>query len=149
MKKVVIPNSSLCLEIAKLIAEGESVSLKPKGNSMLPFIRGEKDCVLLVKPDDIKLFDVVLACVAGEQYVLHRVVKINGNELTLMGDGNLRGCEICSVDNVVALAIEVVGDTKQYKCRDPKHIWKVKLWQRLQPIRRYLLVVYRLICKIS
>ena len=77
---------------------------------MLPFISGERDSVVLAKTDNIKLYDIVLAIVNENQYVLHRVIKIMGNKLILMGDGNLKGCEICTIE-CDSIAYRISGGT--------------------------------------
>ena len=115
---------------------------------MLPFISGERDSVVLAKTDNIKLYDIVLAIVNENQYVLHRVIKIMGNKLILMGDGNLKSCEICTIENVIAIAVEVIGDNRKYSCRDNKYIRRAKIWKALLPIRKYLLAIYKIIYKI-
>lgn len=148
MKKVIVQNDQIFLEVTKLVSEGGNVTLKTKGNSMLPFIRGGRDSVVLVKADEIKLYDIVLAEVSNNHYVLHRVIDINGNQLTLMGDGNLKGCEKCSTENVIATAVEIIGCGKRYNCRSEQHIRKAKIWKKLLPLRRILLAIYKLICKI-
>ena len=38
MKKVILSNDVLLPEIIRLLNEGESITMKVKGNSMLPFI---------------------------------------------------------------------------------------------------------------
>ena len=148
MKRVIIQNAIIFSEVAKLVSNGESVTIKTKGNSMLPFIRGERDSVVLAKADNIKLYDIVLAIVNENQYVLHRVIKIMGNKLILMGDGNLKSCEICTIENVIAIAVEVIGDNRKYSCRDNKYIRRAKIWKALLPIRKYLLAIYKIIYKI-
>ena len=148
MKKVIVQNALIFSEIAKLVSEGRCATLKTKGNSMLPFIRGERDSVVLAKVEDVRLHDIVLAIVNDNQYVLHRVIDINGNQLTLMGDGNLKGCEICTIEDVIATAVEVIGNGRKYNCRSEQHIRKAKIWRALLPIRRYLLAAYKLMCKI-
>ena len=148
MKRVIIQNAIIFSEVAKLVSNGESVTIKTKGNSMLPFISGERDSVILAKTDNIKLYDIVLAIVNENQYVLHRVIKIMGNKLILMGDGNLKGCEICTIENVIATAVEVIGDNREYSCRDNKYIRRAKIWKALLPIRKYLLAIYKIIYKI-
>lgn len=145
MKKVIVQNTLIFSEVANLVSEGGSVTLKTKGNSMLPFIRGGQDSVILVKSDEIKLYDIVLAEVSNNHYVLHRVIDINGNQLTLMGDGNLKGCEKCSTENVIAIAVEVVGNGKRYYCRNEQHIREAKIWKKLLPLRRFLLAIYKLV----
>lgn len=148
MKRVIIQNAIIFSEVAKLVSNGESVTIKTKGNSMLPFISGERDSVVLAKADNIKLYDIVLAIVNENQYVLHRVIKIMGNKLILMGDGNLKGCEICTIENVIATVVEVIGDNRKYSCRDNKYTRRAKIWKALLPIRKYLLAIYKIIYKI-
>ena len=118
-------NSILIEEVAKLISEGDSVALTAKGRSMLPFIK-DRDTVVLVKADNVKLYDIVLAQI-NNKYVLHRLIGIKNNEYTLMGDGNLKECESCSVDNIVAVAIKIRKRDKEYNCRDNSHIIKAKI----------------------
>ena len=90
MEHKVVSNHILVTEIDRLVNEGTQVSFVPKGNSMLPFIRGGLDSVVLMKDADVAPLDIVLAKV-GKTYVIHRIIKIDGDRITLMGDGNIRG----------------------------------------------------------
>ena len=78
-----IANEILLGEVARLLAEGRSVTLRAKGNSMNPFIEGGKDLVKLVPADGIKAGDIALAETSAGRYVLHRVVKAEGDSVTL------------------------------------------------------------------
>ena len=137
MDKKTIPNDILIPEIGKLLAEGREVELRPKGNSMLPFIRQEKDSVVLLKKPGVEVGDIVLAKTGG-RFVLHRVYKMEGTALTLMGDGNVAGTERCTVDDVLGTVIRIVRPGG--KSVIPS---KGMLWKALKPIRRYLLAFYR------
>ena len=143
-RRLIVHNSILIEEVAKLISEGDSVALTAKGRSMLPFIK-DRDTVVLVKADNVKLYDIVLAQI-NNKYVLHRLIGIKNNEYTLMGDGNLKECESCSVDNIVAVAIKIRKRDKEYNCRDNSHIIKAKIWNVLRPVRKYLLAIYNFLC---
>ena len=145
--KLVFRNSIMFSEVAKLISEGKSVTMRVKGNSMLPFIKNG-DTIKLVKIDSLKLYDIVLARIDDEQYVLHRIIRIKDNQLLLMGDGNLKGCERCKVEDVLALAAIKVNDKKEYDFRSDSHLKKARIWNFLLPIRRYLLFIYKLTLKI-
>ena len=131
-------------EAIRLVDEGVSVTLPVNGNSMLPFIIGGKESVILQKPELPKVGDVVLAWADGYRYVVHRIIRINGDRVTLMGDGNVRGTEHCLLKDVKARVTHVVSaDNKK---RDLYSRWRVlaaKLWYWLRPIRRYLLAIYR------
>ena len=61
---------------------------------MRPFLENDRDKALLVKPSSIKVGDPVLAEVNPLHFVLHRIDSIEGDNVTLRGDGNL-GVEHC------------------------------------------------------
>ena len=122
-------------EAIRLVREGVSVTLPVNGNSMLPFIQG---------PGLIDVGDVVLAWVDGCRYVVHRIIRINGDRVTLMGDGNLAGTEHCTLNDIKAIATHVV-DAKE-RTHYLYNRWRksaAKIWFRLRPMRRYLLAIYR------
>ncbi|MBQ2209291.1 MAG: hypothetical protein II404_04935, partial [Prevotella sp.] len=56
-------------EAIRLAREGVNVTLPVNGNSMLPFIIGGKESVILHRPGLIDVGDVVLAWVDGCRYV--------------------------------------------------------------------------------
>ena len=139
----VVSNELLFAEVASAIREGKSVVIKPKGCSMLPFIRGERDEVVLVSPDDIEIYDAVLAQLCTGVYVLHRVMEIREDSLVLMGDGNLQGKEQCRKEDVVAKVTEVIRDGHKHDCRAPRYRLMVRMWIRLMPVRRWILAIYK------
>lgn len=137
MAKVVLPDEVMLDEVARLLEAGRDVVFVPKGRSMLPFIRGEMDQVVLRKAEDVSVGDIVLAKIDG-RYVLHRVYAIDGKQLTLMGDGNLQGTEQGTVDDVAGKVVEIV--TPKVRHHRPGKAW---LWRHLLPLRKYLLKCYR------
>ena len=65
-------------EAIRLVREGVNVTLPVNGNSMLPFIIGGKESVILHSPGGIvDVGDVVLAWVDGNRYVVHRIIKLD------------------------------------------------------------------------
>ena len=131
-------------EAIRLVREGVNVTLPVNGNSMLPFIIGGKESVILHSPGGIvDVGDVVLAWVDGNRYVVHRIIKLDYDRVTLMGDGNLT-TEHCALGDIKARVTHVVD------AKDRTHYlynrWRMraaKLWYWLRPIRRYLLAIYR------
>ena len=91
-----IENDILIPELARLLREGKEVRFTPSGVSMRPFIEGDKDSVILAplnrapRRGDILLAQVQTLC-GRTTYVLHRLIRIEGEQLILMGDGNLAG----------------------------------------------------------
>jgi hypothetical protein len=131
-------------EAILLVDEGVSVTLPVNGNSMLPFIIGGKESVILQQPELPKVGGVVLAWADGYRYVVHRIVRIDGERVTLMGDGNLIGTEHCLIGDIKARVTHVV-DAKgrtHYLYKGWRKL-AAKVWYWLRPVRRYLLAIYR------
>ena len=138
MKKMIVPNEILLAEADDLLSKGIEVVLMTKGNSMLPFIRGEKDSVNLKRFGAVEVGDIVLARIAPQRYVLHRIFAIDGDVVTLMGDGNLVGTESCRLGDILGTVTEIIrpGGSR-------KRVTSGALWRKLLPVRRYLLWIYR------
>ena len=129
-------------EAIRLAREGVRVTFPVKGRSMLPFIIGGKESVILRGPGVIDVGDVVLAWADGNRYVVHRIIRIDGDRITLMGDGNLT-TEHCTLNDIKARVTHVVDDNKE---RDLHNRWRMlaaRMWYWLRPVRRYLLAIYR------
>ena len=137
MDKRVVSNELLLEEEASLMEEGREVNFTPLGSSMLPFIRGGKDSVRLQKKDSVEVGDIVLVRLQGPRYVLHRVIKTDGDSLTLMGDGNIAGTESCKKGDVMGTVVAIVKGTRTIIPG------KARLWRLLKPLRRYILGIYR------
>lgn len=143
-KELQIENGKFLPEVIKLLEEGHTVTLLLKGFSMRPFLEDNRDKALLAKAKDIQVGDAVLAETAPKHYVLHRIIKIQGETVTLRGDGNL-GTEVCHVNNVHGYVIGFYrkGRTKLDKTNGIKWRTYSHIWMALYPIRRYLLAAYR------
>ena len=142
--KIAMPDETIIKEAVRLVGEGVSVTLPVNGYSMLPFIIGGRESVILQKPDDLSLGDVVLAWVENCRYVVHRIISIDGERVTLMGDGNLVGTEHCTIADIKALATHVV--TARGRRHDLYTPWRKKAaraWFCLRPFRRYPLAILR------
>jgi hypothetical protein len=131
-------------EVIRLLEEGHTVTLPLKGYSMRPFLENQRDKALLAKPQNIATGDPVLAEIQPGHYVLHRIIRIEGNNVTLRGDGNLSN-EYCTLADVKAKAIAFYrkGRTRPDDVKGWK--WRIYswIWMRLFPLRRYLLAFYR------
>jgi hypothetical protein len=137
-------NAQLLPEVVKLLDEGHTVTLPLRGYSMRPFLENERDKALLKKTTTISMGDAVLAELSKGHYVLHRVVGIDGDAITLRGDGNLSN-EYCHAGDVKATAIAFYRKGRSTPDSTSGRKWRVYswLWTRLFPLRRYLLAFYR------
>src|SRR5690554_653456 len=143
MRSVTIPTDELMREVVKLLAENQQVTIKAKGNSMLPFIAGGKDSVVLLKEATYRKGDIVLAEIAKSSFVLHRIMSINDEGVTLMGDGNVSGVEKCRNNAIHGRAIAIIRKEKRVDCTRKWERFKARAWAALLPVRRYLLAIYR------
>jgi hypothetical protein len=133
-------------EAVKLVDDGVSVTFPVKGRSMIPFIVGGRDSVILQKPDSLEPGLVVLAEISPDHFVLHRIIDISpdGMKITLMGDGNVRGTETCTPSTVLARATHVVDpEGRIIPLESETRLRRARLWRRLLPLRRYLLAIMR------
>jgi hypothetical protein len=107
-------NDILMPEFERLLKEGHMVEFSPRGVSMRPFIEGGRDKVILKTCNDPQVGMIVLAKV-GKSFVLHRIYKIKGEEIILRGDGNLKGSETCTANDIIGrvVQIKVMGKRKR------------------------------------
>lgn len=144
-QKVSIPNEIILGAVSRLVSEGHTTVILTKGNSMSPFIRGDRDSVELSAPGDLKVGDIALAQITPGHYVLHRIFRIDGDSITLKGDGNLNGTEHCSKADICAVAIRILRPGhKAVDCSDPAFMRRSTRWRGLPyQVRRYTLAIYR------
>lgn len=140
VKTLQLANALLLPEVVRLLNEGHTVTLPLRGYSMRPFLEHERDKALLKKPSAINVGDAVLAEVAPKHYVLHRIVDISGDKVTLRGDGNI-GTEHCRLSDVKATAIGFYRKGRTTLDSTDSRKWRIYSWwwTRLLPIRHYLL----------
>ena len=148
MDKMIIDNETFFADVLQVLDQGKRVTIPVKGFSMLPFIRGGKDLVVLEKAGDVlKADDIVLFHVGpadGGRYVMHRILSIDGDAVDIMGDGVLKAHEHVRRNQVLAKAVEILRAGKRsVDPYSPGQLRLVHFWQRLRPVRRYILFIYR------
>ncbi|MDY6206146.1 MAG: S24/S26 family peptidase [Prevotella sp.] len=144
MNEKQFPNAVLLPEVVKMLQEGRTVTLLLKGYSMRPFLEDGRDKALLARPVNPNIGDPVLAEITPGRFVLHRIIGMTDEKVTLLGDGNLV-TETCRPENICGSVIGFFR--KGRKEMDKTDGWKWKtyswIWMRMRPIRRYLLAFYR------
>lgn len=171
-----IENDILIPELARLIAEGKEVRFTPSGNSMRPFIEGDKDSVILAPlTHDPKVGDIILAqaeTLCGRRtYVLHRLIRIEKKSPFPLGvkSPTRSDCRWSSVENrrEEASFFVLQGDgnlSGEESCTRGDIIGRVVriespsgrrkpltrglIWYWLKPLRKYLLKIYRKLLKL-
>ena len=140
------PNEAILPEIEGLLADGYSVTLTVRGESMNPFLVDRRDRVRLmpVSAAELKRGMVVLAGTGGGRFVLHRIVaRQDRQRFTLMGDGVLRSTETVTAEDIYAKVTEVFRKGRRYRCGG--WTWRLYsyLWRFFTPLRRSLLALWR------
>lgn len=150
---VSIPNTLYVEALRQCLQRGETVQFPVRGWSMRIFVEHERDKAILkpCHPEKLRRGDVVLTRIdtadGSEVYVLHRIIRINGDRLTLRGDGNVGTTETCLRSDVVAFVSGFIrkGRTKPDLTSGLK--WRIysAIWVPLHPIRRYLLLTWKVL----
>ena len=145
MTAIVKDQSTMISEISKLISEGRIVTITAKGYSMNPFIVHMKDQLSLGPWEDhmIRKGAVVLVKDHRGAFVLHRIISRNGDQIRLMGDGNIGIIETASTADIIGLMTCVTKKRRTYKTDGLT--WRLYswFWQLITPIKRYPLALWR------
>lgn len=144
ISEIKLDNASFLPQVVKLLNEGHTVTISLKGYSMRPFLEDGRDKALLTKPINPMVGDPVLAEISPGHFVLHRIVKMDGGEVTLRGDGNI-GVEHCHKKDICGAVVGFYRKGRRKLDRTDGRKWRLYsyVWMRLLPVRGYLLAAYR------
>ena len=146
MTKTIIKDKGIMMEeIRTLVAEGKTVTLTVKGNSMNPFIVHLRDRMTIGpwKDEDIRKGTVALVKDTRGSYVIHRIIKRDKDRVVLLGDGNIGFTETATLDNVIGIMHNI--DRKGRIWTPQSTLWRLYswFWMTLTPLRRYPLALWR------
>lgn len=131
--------------VRKLIDSGKTVTISLKGNSMNPYIVHLRDSMTLRKATDadVRKGTVALVLTDDGHYVLHRIYAVDGDVITMLGDGNVKMTEKCTRANIIGVMQSL--DRKGHTVTPESREWKLysRLWNFLTPVRRYPLALWR------
>ena len=130
--------------IAEKLNAGATVTIQPKGTSMLPLIRQGQDEVILKKPTGrLKKYDIPFYKRESGQFVLHRIVKVRKNDYVICGD-NQTDYEYNITDDMVLAVVDAIikdGKTipvtdKEYLNYCKKHLLNIKIRRIIGRIKK-------------
>lgn len=146
-----IANDILIPEIERLLKDGKEVRFTPSGVSMRPFIEGDRDSVILTSlTRNPRIGDILLVRLESNSpmsnvqyqkpptFVLHRLVRIEGDTLVLQGDGNLVGEERCGASDIIGIVKRIESPSGRRK-----PLTRGRLWYHMRRWRWFLLKIYR------
>lgn len=146
MTKTIIKDKAVMMEqIRELIAEGKTVTLTVKGNSMNPFMVHLRDQITLGpwKDGDIRTGTVALVRDTNGNYLIHRIIRRDAGTVTLLGDGNLNMTETATFENIIGIMLSITR--KGRIVRADSLCWKAYswIWRIFTPVRRLPLGLWR------
>lgn len=125
-------NTEMFSVVRDILLDGQSVKLAVKGQSMLPFFTSGSTITLRpITSCDFKKYAVVFAD-TGNHFVVHRIIDIKGELVTLLGDGNIYGTETMPREKVYGVV----------DC-SALHIFFAKIWLWMRPVRRFPLAIFK------
>lgn len=126
------------------LEENGEVSFESAGVSMLPTIRDRKDTVTLVKPQGkLKKDDVAFYQRDSGQYVLHRIVYVNGDTYVACGDNQWTNEYNIRDDQIIAVLKSIERNGKVYDVDGKKYKFYVKILPAVRWIYRLYNAVKR------
>lgn len=139
---IYIPNQLFFAEVQAQIRQGKKVKIRVRGNSMLPFIRNNDEALLIPPtPEHIQKGTPVVAQTDELGIVLHRIYHIEGNRITLLGDGNINQFEHTSPDRIIATVSHYYRGKHTLKL-DSWYMYLIgRLWMAAHPWRRKVLTL--------
>lgn len=146
-----ISNKIFFEQIESLLSEGEHVVIRVKGYSMRPFMRSDRTQVRITPLSDRERNDLCVGDVVLFRYrnnhIMHRIRRIEGNNITLAGDGNYRIWERCHRNDIVGKVSNVIGyGGRAVACSSRRWQLGSKAWLFLHPFMRRIIlgVLWRL-----
>lgn len=116
------------------------------GNSMYPFLKGDRDSVELSKTSfkEIKRGDIVLIRRLSGAFVLHRVLKKGKDSFYIIGDAQQWVEGPLTAEQLQAIVTSIKRKTRVIKCNNPLYKAGVFVWMIVIPVRYRIFSVVRL-----
>ena len=117
-----------------------TVRFTPKGNSMLPTLRNNKDSVTLKSPVfPLKKYDIAFYVRDNGQYVLHRIVDIpKDGTYTMRGDNQFVNEKGITQEQIIGIVEQFSRKGKEYSGTENFYKLYCVVWCKTVKIRKWL-----------
>lgn len=151
---MIVNNDAFFEAVISLLREGKTVTIPVKGDSMLPFIEGGVDSVVLEGVEEgspaggvrrtAKAGDIVLFR-TDSQFIVHRILRFGGDGVAeIQGDGILQTVDRCPSERIYARVITILKKGRRpIPVQSASYRLRVRLWLLLKPFRRPLLAIWK------
>lgn len=137
----ILSQDALAQAVTAAVAEGGSFTLNVTGGSMVPALLHEKSQVELVQAGKVAPGQIVLVRRQDGSLVLHRVIRRQGDMLTLNGDAQ-SWTEQAQVSQVLAKVSRVCRKGRWYEAGTATDKLYCNLWGMTRPLRPAMLKAY-------
>ena len=137
----------LTSHIEQIVKPGETFKMVVTGYSMLPLLGYGRDTIILHRTtDDEDIMGRIAMFRASDGHiVVHRIIAVEGDVVTLRGDGNILQCESSLRKDILGVVESVVRESgHEVSCLS--RWWRVRerVWLAMPMfIRRYALAIIR------
>lgn len=119
---------------------------RPKGTSMYPLLKADRNEICVVKADEIDIYDVPLYKRDSGEYVLHRIIDIDEKGFVCCGDNQWVPEYGVKREQIIGKLDRWYKGKKEHTVRDASYLRYVKFWcKSLKRRRRILWFLHRCI----
>lgn len=122
--------------IRDVLESGGEFQIYPRGTSMLPLLRQDRDWVTLVKPvEPPQIRDIILYRRGDGAYVLHRILKREKDGYVLCGDNQVWPEKGIQTEQIIGVVNALGINGKRYE----KNSMRMQLYERIwcfMPLRK-------------
>ena len=128
------------IDILKLLEEGKTIQIMPKGFSMHPLLVPGRDSAILrpVRDEDVRRGQVLLFRGKGELLTLHRVWKVTKKGVYFVGDNQVRIEGPIPREKIYATMCGYVRKGKEHDTKEFFYTCITGIWLFLRPVRFWI-----------
>ena len=142
----VVPSELLMEPLLGLMEESEYVPLVISGGSMTPFLSDGRDTVYLSRiRRELKRGDIVLYQRETGGYVLHRILRVDKDSYTMIGDAQIHPEPGICREQILAIVTAVRRKDKLLQNGSFWWFFFEKIWIRMVPARPAVRKMYTII----
>ena len=125
----------ICTAVESELRDSGVYASVTSGVSMRPLFRTNRDMIILRRPErEVKKYDVVLYRLPSGRYVLHRIIRVRGDELIIRGD-NTFALEHVKRSDVIAVLTEFNRKGKHVSVDNLGYRIYSRVWNLIYPAR--------------
>ena len=134
----------------ELLSTQGYIAYTNNGTSMMPLLRQQRD-IIEIRPkggNRCKKYDVVLYK-RGENYILHRILRVLPDRYIIAGDNNTFLEYDIKDEQIIGVMVRVIRDGKEIRMTDKKYRLYVHIWCDFYPVRMILLRIKRKLWRVG